>query len=182
MKLSVRNLTIVGIVILAGLSRVIPHVPGFVPVTAATILAGSVISRKGLAVVATLFSVWISDLILNNTIYSEYYEGFTWFTPGFVYMFSAYAIISLASTTLSTSDSPVKIAGFSVGGSLVFWLLSNFSVWAAGSYGTEFGGFVMCYEAAIPFLERSLLADAVFTFALFYGFQFASSRVKALEA
>lgn len=182
MKLSVRNLTIVGIVILAGLSRVIPHVPGFVPVTAATILAGSVISRKGLAVVATLFSVWISDLILNNMVYAECYDGFAWFTEGTVYLMAAYAIISLASTALSTSDSPIKIAGFSIGSSLVFWLISNFGVWAEGKYSSDFSGILSCYQAAIPFLERSLLADAAFTFALFYGFQFATNRVKALNA
>ena len=172
---------IVAIVLGAGLMRLLPNTNGFVPVTAATVFAAAFIGRKGWAVLLPIFSVWATDLVLNNSIYSSFYEGFTWFTTGSVFQFSAYALISLLGFQVGQNASSARIGGFSILSSIIFFLVSNFGVWVAGGfYAPSFSGLMECYAMGLPFLERSLVADVLFAQVLFHGFAMAQKRFPAL--
>lgn len=172
---------IVALVMGAGLMRLIPNTNGFVPVTAATLFTAAFIGRKGWAVLLPIFSVWFTDLILNNTIYTSFYEGFTWFTPGFAFQFSAYALISLMGFQVGQNASSSRIGLFSIASSLIFFFVSNFGVWIAGGfYSPNFAGLMECYAMGIPFLERSLVADVLFAQVLFHGFAMVQKRFPAL--
>jgi hypothetical protein len=172
---------IVALVMGAGLMRLLPNTNGFVPVTAATVFAAAFIGRKGWAVLLPIFSVWISDLILNNTIYSSFYEGFTWLTPGFAFQFSAYALISLMGFQIGQNASSARIGGFSIASSLIFFFVTNFGVWVAGGfYAPTFSGLMECYAMGLPFFERSLVADVLFAQVLFHGFSMAQRRFPVL--
>ncbi|MBX7058741.1 MAG: hypothetical protein K1X75_11805 [Leptospirales bacterium] len=71
-----------------------------------------------------------------------------------------------------------RIALYSLGGSLLFFILSNFAVWLfSGMYPVNFEGLVQCYLMAIPFygqdtsmsfLGGSILGDLCFN-GLFFG-------------
>lgn len=72
----------------------------------------------------------------------------------------------------------LRIGAYSVAGSLLFFVVSNFAVWAfSGMYSLDFTGLVQCYLMAFPFygqdhslqfLAGSLLGDLSFN-ALFFG-------------
>ena len=172
---------IVALVLAAGLMRLIPNTNGFVPVTAATVFAAAFIGRKGWAVLLPIFSVWATDLVLNNTIYSSYFDGFAWFTPGSVFQFSAYALISLLGFQVGQNASSARIGGFSILSSLIFFLVTNFGVWVSGGiYLKDFTGLMECYAMGLPLLERSLIADVLFAQVLFQGFSLAQKRFPAL--
>src|SRR5690606_18685689 len=68
-------------------------------------------------------------------------------------------------------------------GSILFYLTTNFAVWAMGSgvfYPLNFEGLMMSYTAAIPFFHYSLAGDLFYSAILFGGFEYAQKRVPAL--
>jgi hypothetical protein len=63
---------------------------------------------------------------------------------------------------------PVALA--TLAASLLFFVLTNFGVWATGSlYPTTFEGLLACYVAAVPFFRNTLLGDVLYSAALFGG-------------
>jgi hypothetical protein len=54
--------------------------------------------------------------------------------------------------------------------SLVFFLATNFAVWAFnGMYPMTVQGLTQCYVAALPFLDKTVLGDLFWTAVLFGG-------------
>jgi hypothetical protein len=77
---------------------------------------------------------------------------------------------------------PLKLAGASVAGSVLFFLVTNFGVWARdGLYAHTMAGLAECYVAAIPFFQNALVGDLFYTAALFGGFEFLRRAVPALS-
>jgi len=53
----------------------------------------------------------------------------------------------------------------------MFYLVTNFAVWAWGAlYPRTWSGLIACYTAAIPFFRNSLIGDITFVAVLFGGF------------
>ncbi|MDG1966837.1 MAG: hypothetical protein P8I41_01640, partial [Flavobacteriaceae bacterium] len=75
------NLTYIGIIALilfASFTRIIPHMPNFTPIGAMALFGGAYLKNKNHAFLIPFLSLWFSDLIINNFIFS-YYNDFTWF-------------------------------------------------------------------------------------------------------
>jgi hypothetical protein len=119
--------------------------------TAAAFLA-AVLLRNRVAAIAPLAVVAVSDLLLGNTAILL----FTW---------TAWAAIGLASLwTRRTSGARRFVAalGFGVGGSVFFFLWTNFGVWlgAEGTfYSAGLDGLVASYVAGLPFLRPMLIGN-----------------------
>lgn len=63
-----------------------------------------------------------------------------------------------------------------LGGSISFFLISNFGSWldpAMGDYEKSFGGLVTCYINAIPFFRNTLSSDLVFSVVFVLSFDWA---------
>jgi uncharacterized protein DUF6580 len=66
--------------------------------------------------------------------------------------------------------------------SVVFFVITNFAVWAeAEMYPMTPGGLLSCYTAAIPFFHWTLLGDAFYATVLFGGFALAERRFPVLQ-
>jgi hypothetical protein len=67
---------------------------------------------------------------------------------------------------------PLTVAGFSIASSLIFFFLSNASVWVfdTTTYERSFAGFTQCIVAGVPFLQKALLVDLVYSAVFFFGF------------
>ena len=60
-------------------------------------------------------------------------------------------------------------------GSLIFYLVSNFGVWASGvlspvtnlPYEKDLNGLISCYFLAIPFFKNTLFSTVIFSYAAF---------------
>jgi hypothetical protein len=60
------------------------------------------------------------------------------------------------------------IAPIVLSSSLLFFVTTNFAVWAfSGIYPNDLGGLVRCYVAALPFLQNTLTGDIVWSATLF---------------
>ena len=119
--------------------------------TAAAFLA-ALLLRNRLAALAPLAVVAVSDLMLGN---SEVLL-FTW---------TAWALIGLAALwTRHTRGARRFVAalGFGVGGTLFFYLWTNFGVWLQGRgtfYPAGADGLAASYVAGLPFLRPMLLGN-----------------------
>ena len=87
------------LVFLASFSRIVPHVPNFTPIVAIALFSASYFSNKHLAFIIPIFSLWISDLVINNVILSGYYGEFIWFYPGFIWQYASFLIIAIMIST-----------------------------------------------------------------------------------
>ena len=58
-------------------------------------------------------------------------------------------------------------------GSVIFFIISNFGVWAISSmYEKSFDGLVHCYFLAIPFFKNTFLSTLVFSYTAFLAHKY----------
>ena len=72
----------------------------------------------------------------------------------------------------------LRVAGFGVAGSLLFFVVVSFVEWLLGD--TEYcrAGIVPCYAAALPFLQNWLAGTLVWSAILFGTFELMRARWK----
>ena len=71
-------------------------------------------------------------------------------------------------TTLKQNAGGFRILGSALAGSVAFFVVSNFAVWAAWDmYPRSFAGLLTCYDAGLPFFRHAVVGDLLFTTAMF---------------
>jgi hypothetical protein len=149
-------------VIFAVIARMpfMPHPWNFTPVAAALLYFGARGSRRQLWVPFVLLAA--SDVILTKFVYSY---PFTWDT--FV-TWAWYAAILWLGTQLRENSNWLRIAGAALAGSVSFFVVSNFAVWACfDMYPKTLAGLMTCYAAGVPFFRRGVAGDMLFTAVMF---------------
>jgi hypothetical protein len=69
----------------------------------------------------------------------------------------------------------------SVSASVLFFVVTNFAVWAAGIYyPKELSGLAASYTAAIPFFHYTLLGDLFFVTLMFGSYELVKSKYPQL--
>lgn len=167
--LTPKVMVISGIVLFAALMRLVPHYPNFTPIAAIALFGGAHFGRRWLALFVPLFALFISDAILG-------FHGFM------IPVYFAFALVVGLGTLLRNRVRISTVVGASLAGSLLFFLITNFAVWAGSPfYAQSFGGLVSCYIAAIPFYHTSLLGDLFYSGVFFGSYYFASQRFPVLK-
>lgn len=178
LRLSVLTLMIV----LAAFSRIIPHMPNFSPLGTIGLFGAAYFARKWQAFLIPIAATWLSDLFINNVIYAQYYPEFTWFYQGFYWQYGCYLLITAFGLLVFRKVNVPRVIGGALGGSAIFFLLSNFGVWAGGTmYPQTFVGLMECYVAGIPYLKGTLLGDLFYSGVLFGTFALAQNRFPVLR-
>lgn len=158
------------LILVAAFSRIIPHPHNFTPVGGIAVFGSYFLGRKIWAFLVPLFSLWLSDLFINNIVYPiqfpQYYEGFTLFGSFWVYS-SFLLMIPLSWKLLSTFSLPrLALTGFSTAG--LFFLITNFGSWLNNPmYLQNFSGLLTSYAAGLPFFQNTLLGDICYLAILF---------------
>lgn len=166
-----------GLVLIAVASRLIPHWPNFTALGATTLLGAYSLKNKKWALALPLLAIFLSDLLLNNLVYAQYYNGFQWFTDGALFLYGATALVFLVGYFGITKNSAGQVGGASLIGALVFYLVTNFGVWLGSPlYAPNFFGLISSYIAGLPFLLNGALGNLVFSAILFYAFSYFSER------
>lgn len=177
-----KYLLLIALVVLAMLTRLIPHWPNFTAVGAVALLAGAKFRSGFLAYLVPLLALFLSDLVINNIIYAQFYEGFVFFTEGFYYLYAAFALsVWLGRKSLSR----FKVGQFIMAGGasgLIFYLISNFGVWLGSPlYAQNFGGLITSYLAGLPFLLNQVLGTLLYGAILFGAYEFWAQRSGQLQ-
>ena len=179
-KINFRLLILVGLVIAAACFRFIKMPPNFSPVTGMALFGAAYFSRKYLAFLVPLLVLWISNIILDNVFYAQWYDGFQWFSQPFV--FGGFALIVLLGLLFLKKVNVYRVIGASLSASVLFFLVTNFGVWLGSpTFPQTFDGLIACYAAGIPFISNpgaehyfflnTVFGDLMFTGGLFGLFE-----------
>ncbi len=168
-----RSSLLIGVVVTAALSRLIPHPPNVAPIAAMALLGGACFHNRKLAFLLPLAAMLLSDLVLGCTRYRML--SMLAIQP------VVYACI-LATTALGQlvkdRRSVWQVGAASLAGSILFYVATNFAVWAMGhGHPWSASSLAACYVDAIPFFRNSLLGDLAYTTILFGGLASLEDRV-----
>jgi hypothetical protein len=88
------------------------------------------------------------------------------------YVWLSFVLVGLIGLVVRKRKNPATVILGSLAGSIVFYLVTNWAVWAFGTmYAPNFGGLLESYVRAIPFFRNTLLGDLVFTGLLFGAYE-----------
>lgn len=155
--------SIFAIILLAVVARLIPHAPNFAPIGGLALFSGSNFKNK-IALLIPLSAMFISDIFL----------GFHKTVP-FVYV--SFIIIALIGNLIKNNkwQSLLKASLIS---SVLFFLITNFGVWATGSmYVKNLNGLMQSYVMGLPFFRNTIISDLFYSFSFFYGYRFLSNFI-----
>ena len=185
-------LSFVLLIIIASLYRVWEGRPfGFAPQIAMAIFGGSMISDKRWAFVLPLLSMFLSDM-LYQALYLNGYTPISGFYPGQLINYILFAGLTVFGFLLKKAT-VLRVAAFSISGSLLFFLASNFFVWFGGggfARPKTFEGLVQVYTDALAFYREygliegfagNLFLGDLFFSALLFGGYYLFQRVGRKE-
>lgn len=128
------------------MSRFIPHPPNFTSLLALSFYVPVLFGIRYMPIV--LISFVITDIVIG-------FHSVLFFTWGSV------ILIGLVSKFFNSSL--LKRLGGALSGTCIFFLVTNFGVWSAGSYGYSLEGFIACYTLALPFFGYSAISTLIFS-------------------
>lgn len=166
----------IALIFLAALTRLLPHPDNFTPIGAMALFGAAYFSRQALTLTVPFIALFLSDLVLNNLIYRQYYPEFTLITSWWIY--TAFGLVMLAGWLLLRQKiSPARVVAASLSASALFFLVTNFSVWAEGiMYPKTPAGLLACYTAGLPFLKNTIMGDLFFSAVMFGAYEWMSNR------
>ena len=139
--------------------RLIPHPPNFTPVGALALFAGIYLARKSMwFLMLPLAAMFLTDLAIgfyDIKLMLVVYGGFL--------LYGVFGLLIAKNRNLGT----ITIA--TLAGSFLFYLTTNFAVWAFSPfYAANLSGLMLSYTMALPFLKYMILGD-VFFIGIFVG-------------
>jgi len=140
-------------------ARLLPHAPGVWPFAASALFAGRVLRIPALAVIVPFAAVLLSNVAL---------AGDDWRVTLVVCL--AITLPAFGGMLARRRPGAIPVIVVMLSCSLIFFAATNFAVWAfSGMYPLTWQGFVQCYVAALPFLDKTVLGDLFWTAVLFGG-------------
>lgn len=155
-------------VVLAVALRLVPHPWNMTPMGALFLFSGAKFQRKSLSIVVPLIVLIFSDIAVTQLVYAGQYS---WVTP---FTWCGFVAMGVLGWTLRRNSSPGRVVAVCIGGSLIFFLISNFGVWAQGSlYPRTWQGLIECYIAALPFFRNTVLGNILYAGLMFGSYHLA---------
>lgn len=179
-RLAPGPLLLAALILVAALTRLLPHPPNFSPVAAIALFAGAYFAQRRWAFLVPLAALLVSDLVLAATMGGLYAS---WF--GGVDIWLVYGCIGLTSAMglgLRGRVSGPRVLGYSLAGSALFFVVTNFGAWIGNPmYPQNAAGLAASYVAGIPFFKWSILGTLSYAAVLFGGFALLRNRLPVLR-
>ena len=163
----------ISLILILALSRLIPHPPNFTPIIAVAILSGYFFKNIYISFATLLITMLLADAFIG------FYENIF-----FVYL--SLLLIAFIFYKISEKINFKNLFIYGFIGSLVFFIVSNFGVWALGSPGVQeiaydksLNGLVECYILAIPFFGNTFLSTVIFAYPAIFIYKSLAARSSA---
>ena len=153
------KLIISTIIVLAAVSRLIPHPPNFTPIIAMGLFGSAYIKNRSLAMFIPICAMFIADMFLgyHSTIY---------------WVYGSLILISILGMLVINRISIKNCTIATISGSLLFFIATNFGVWLTSTYYPKnIEGLIICYTAALPFLVNTLAGSIFYSIIMFGGYE-----------
>ncbi len=168
---------IVSALLIAALSRLIPHPYNFTPVAGMALFGGALLNDKKLAIAIPLAAMFISDLFLG-------------FHDQMLGVYISFILICFIGFWLRDNIKAGKVILASLVSSMLFFIVTNFYCWVVyPEYSKDFPGLLSAYTLAIPFYSNdvfgsfflnTIMGDIFYTSALFGAYYLASLKFPVL--
>ena len=163
-----RSIVIAAMIIVAAVASLIPHSPNFTPLAAIALFAGAQLQRR------TAFALAIGALLVRDLVL-----GMHVLMPA---VYACYAFNVFLGSYLKEEQSPARIVGASIIGSVIFFIVTNFGSWAAfDTFPKTADGLLACYVAGIPYFRNTVVSDLIYSLAMFGLFACAQARIPSLR-
>ncbi len=151
------------LLVLIGVSlRFLPHPPNFTPILAIALFGGFYFSRK-IAFILPIAAMVITDVFIG------YYE-----LKLMAVVYGSFLLCVVLGFWLKKNKKWYTILGGSLLAAIIFFLLTNFSVWAFTPwYAKTFSGIIQCYLMALPFFKNTLLSNLFYVSVFFSVYEVA---------
>lgn len=171
----------VSLIVLAAVSRLMPHPDNFTPIGAMGLFGAAYLGQRWMAYAVPFAALFFSDLILNNVFYREYFDGFTLITSWWIYAAFALTIALGWALLHGQAFNPTRVLTVSLLASFTFFLVTNFGHWATyNMYPKTGAGLLACYTAALPFFKNTLLGDLCYAAVLFGIYEWVANKQSAV--
>lgn len=173
-------LVLVALIVLAALTRVLPHPPNFSPVAAIALFGGAYFASRAWALLVPLAGMLVSDLVLasmHGGLYASWFSDINiWVVYGCI------ALTTLMGFGLRGRVGGGRVLGYSLAGAVLFFLVTNFGAWFGNPmYPQNAAGLMASYAAGIPFFQWSIAGTLFYSAILFGGFSLLRARVPTLR-
>src|SRR6266852_4883520 len=154
-SLLLHTILILTMIFLTAALRLAPHPWNFTPVGAIALFSGAMVRDRRLAFLFPLLVMFATDLIIGFNRLS-------------LLVYASFLLSVFIGRLLNQKRNLPRIAGATLLGSLQFFLVTNFGVWAfLTTYPRTPAGLASCYLAGIPLFWNTLAGDAFYATLLF---------------
>ncbi len=159
-------LSILGLIGVGLLGRLAPHPPNTTPVTAIAFAAGKYVGPLW-AIAIPLIVMVAADLVIG------FYD--------WKVLLSVYGSIAVIGGVgiLARGTRPATVMLLVMASSILFFLVTNFAVWAASSwYPPTLEGLIASYVAGLPFLRNMFIGDLFYAASLLGVFEWVFAMLQ----
>lgn len=165
--------------IVSEIAKFIPHLPNFAPIAAMALFGGVYLNKK-YALIIPLAALFLSDLLIG--FYNPYLM---------IAVYGSFILIGLIGLWLKNHKTLPNVIGASLFGSIIFFLITNFAMWAIQRfmpqpiYPQTLQGLLSSFMMGLPFFRNTILGDLFYS-GVFFGLMetavwFANKYVKKEE-
>ena len=153
------KLIIPAIIIFAALTRLMPHPPNFTPIIAMGLFGGAYLKDRRIALIIPLLTMIAADMFLG-------------FHGTMLWVYGSLIFITMMGMLLKNRTTLINCTAATIGGSLLFFLLTNLGVWiSSGFYPKSAAGLLTCYNMALPFFGNTLAGAVFYSAVMFIGYE-----------
>ena len=160
----------ISLILILVLARLIPHPPNFTPIIAVAILSGYFFKNIYLSFATLLISMLLADAFIG-------------FYNNMLFVYLSLFLIAFVFYKVSKKINFKNLFVYGFIGSLIFFIVSNFGIWAIGGLGVydipyekNLNGLVECYILAIPFFGNTFLSTIIFSYPAIFIYNSLTAR------
>ncbi len=170
-------LVILAVLIALGVAgRLLPHPPNFTPMAAIALFAGFIFVKRYMSIVAVVAAMLLTDYFAFGYLSPDWFAS-----KSMVVVYLALLFPIVFRGFLQKKMGVMRIAGAALASSTVFFVATNFSVWAfSPMYEKTFAGLLLCYTTAIPFFQNTIAGDMMWS-GIVFGSYFALRHFSKLR-
>ncbi len=148
------------ILIASILLRIIPHSPNVAAIGAIALWSGATLPKRW-GWIVPLAAMAVSDSMIG--FYDVKLMGV---------VYASFILYALVGWTVRGTTSVTRLIGATLGASTLFFLITNFAVWALSNwYPHTPQGLLWAYTLGLPFFRNTLLGDLGYTGVIFGAYR-----------
>lgn len=152
----------------------------FSPVGAMAMFGGAFFNRTWKALLFPIGMLFLSDIIMQQTVHSGYTTGFMY--AGWAWVYVAFLLMVVAARLIMKNITPGRFLISVLAVVLIHWIVADIGTWLeSGLYAKNPAGFIECLTLAIPFELRFLAGTFGYGVVLFGGFALIRQRYPSLQ-